>query len=397
VTSEPDIKISLLTAGKDRPYALGLGSALAEAEVELDFIGSDEVSSPELQKNPRVHFLNLRGEQSSNAPFSRKLARILVYYFRLLAYAVRARPRLFHILWNNKIEYFDRTALILYYKLLGKKIAFTAHNVNVGKRDDHDTFLNRLTLKIQYRLCDHIFVHTRKMAEELISDFSVSGNKISVIPLGLSNSIPNTSLTTEAARAQLGFQAGDKVLLFFGQIAAYKGLEYLLEAFFQLARADQTYRLIIVGRPKGKKEYWEALQQKVAGSGLRERITQVIDFIPEPAIELYYKAADVSVLPYNHIFQSGVLFVGYSFGLPVIASDVGSFREEIVEDKTGYIFPPRDTAALMRAIERYFHSDLYARLPVHRAEIQAFVRERCSWSKVTAITKAVYVRLLQTT
>jgi glycosyltransferase involved in cell wall biosynthesis len=394
VSSEPAIEISLLTAGKDRPYALGLGGALTEAGVTLDFIGSDEVSSPELQTNPRVHFFNLRGEQSSNAPFSRKLVRILVYYFRLLTYAARARPRLFHILWNNKVEYFDRTALILYYKLLGKKIAFTAHNVNVGKRDDHDTFLNRLTLKIQYRLCDHIFVHTRKMADELVSDFSVPETKISVIPLGLSNSIPNTGLTTEAARERLGFSPGDKVMLFFGQIAAYKGLEYLLDAFFELARADQTYHLVIVGRPKGKKEYWEALQQKIAASELRGRITQVIDFVPESAIELYYKAADVSVLPYTHIFQSGVLFVGYSFGLPVIASDVGSFREEIIEDKTGYIFPPRDTAALVRAIERYFRSDLYARLAVHRPEIQAFVQDRCSWTKVTAITAAVYARLL---
>ena len=393
--SETPIQISLLTAGKDRPYALGLGSALAEADVELDFIGSDEVSSPELQKHPRVNFLNLRGDQATRAPFRKKLVRVTVYYGRLLAYAARARPRLFHILWNNKIEYFDRTALILYYKLLGKKIVFTAHNVNVGKRDDHDTWLNRLTLRIQYRLCDHIFVHTNKMRDELISDFSVPAEKISVIPLGLSSSIPNTVLTTEAARGRLGLKAGEKAVLFFGQIAAYKGLEYLIDAFFALAPRDESYRLIIVGRPKGKKEYWEELQQKIARSEFRDRVIQVIDFVPEADIELYYKAADVLVLPYTLIFQSGVLFVGYSFGLPVVAADVGSFREEIVEGQTGYIFAPRDTAGLVRALEQYFQSDLYANLPARRPEIQAFVQDRCSWNKVTAITRAVYARLLK--
>ena len=71
-----------------------------------------------------------------------------------------AQPKIFHILWNNKFEFFDRTLLMLYYKLLGKKIVFTAHNVNIRKRDGNDSWLNRFSLKIQYQLVDHIFVHT---------------------------------------------------------------------------------------------------------------------------------------------------------------------------------------------------------------------------------------------
>jgi glycosyltransferase involved in cell wall biosynthesis len=389
------LQISLLTAGKDRPYALGLGEALAEAEVKLDFIGSDEVSSPALQTHPRVNFMNLRGEQSTDAKFTKKMTRVLAYYFKLLSYAAEAKPPLFHVLWNNRFEYFDRTALILFYKLLGKKIVFTAHNVNIGKRDGHDTPLNRLTLKIQYSLCDHIFVHTKKMREELIADFSMPESKTSVIPLGINNSVPNTALTTEQARAQLGIQPGEKAMLFFGQIAPYKGLEYLVDAFLELARKDASYRLIIVGRPKGEKEYWDGLQKKIAGSGFRERVIQKIEFVPDAATELYFKAADVLMLPYNHIFQSGVLFLGYSFGLPVIASDVGSFREEIILGQTGYIFAPRDTKGLIRNIEEFFGSELYKNLAVHRPEIQAFANDRYSWNKVTTITKAVYHRLLE--
>ena len=74
------------------------------------------------------------------------------YYVRLVRYAATAKPKLFHILWNNKFELFDRTVLMLYYKLLGKSIVFTAHNVNAGKRDSNDSWLNRLSLKIQYQL-----------------------------------------------------------------------------------------------------------------------------------------------------------------------------------------------------------------------------------------------------
>jgi hypothetical protein len=139
-------QVSILTAGRDKPYALGLAAALAAAGAKIDFIGSNEVDSPELHGNPQINFLNLRGDQSIDAGLIQKMARVLVYYLRLVFYAATARPKVFHILWNNKFETFDRTALMLYYKLLGKKIVFTAHNVNAAERDANDSWLNRATL-----------------------------------------------------------------------------------------------------------------------------------------------------------------------------------------------------------------------------------------------------------
>ena len=149
-------QVSLLTAGRDRPYALGLAAALAAAGAEFDFIGSDEVDSPELHTSQQIRFLNLRGDQSVEAGRLKKVFRVLAYYGRLIRYAFTAKPKIFHILWNNKFELFDRTALMLFYKLLGKKIVFTAHNVNAGARDANDSWLNRATLKFQYHRCDHI-------------------------------------------------------------------------------------------------------------------------------------------------------------------------------------------------------------------------------------------------
>ena len=70
------------------------------------------------------------------------------------------------------------------------------------------------------------------------------------------------------------------------------------------------------------------------------------EYIPDDETELYFKAADVLVLPYRHIYQSGVLFLGYSFGLPVLAADVGALKEEIVEGKTGFVFKPEDSVDL---------------------------------------------------
>src|ERR1043166_4410052 len=122
--------IALLTGGADKPYALGLATALSEQCLSLDFIGSDEINGPQLHGNPLIHFFNLRGDQRTNVTSWKKALRVLVYYVRLLRYAASSRAAIFHILWNNKFEHFDRTALMWYYRLLGKRIVFTAHNVN---------------------------------------------------------------------------------------------------------------------------------------------------------------------------------------------------------------------------------------------------------------------------
>jgi glycosyltransferase involved in cell wall biosynthesis len=388
-----DNQISLLTAGRDKPYALGLATALAAAGMKVDFIGGDELDSPELRGNPQINFLNLRGDQSVDAGLLEKMSRVLIYYFRLVFYAATARPKVFHILWNNKFELFDRTVLMLYYKCLGKKTILTAHNVNICQRDGNDSFLNRLSLKIQYRLCDHIFVHTEKMKGELISAFGVSEKRASVIPLGINNTVPNTALNGMEARQRLGLGEADKVILFFGCIAPYKGLEYLIAAFVAIAKRNSAYRLVIAGKPKGRADYWTEIQELIAGSGAGDRIIQKIEFVPDEETEVFFKAADVLVLPYTHIFQSGVLFLGYSFGLPVIAADVGSLKEEIFDGKTGFVFKLKNAAALARTIGNYFESDLHLELDSRRAEIQSFANERYSWRKVAAITTAVYSKL----
>src|SRR6185295_4996745 len=130
----------------------------------------------------------------------------------LIRYAATAKPKVFHILWNNKFEHFDRTLLMLYYRLLGKRIVLTAHNVNAGARDATDTWLNRFTLGIQYRLTDHIFVHTEQMRGELVEAFGVPKTSISVIRYGINNAVPSTALTCEEARRRLGIGKGEKAI-----------------------------------------------------------------------------------------------------------------------------------------------------------------------------------------
>jgi D-inositol-3-phosphate glycosyltransferase len=389
------VRIALLTGGDDRPYALGMASALSAQGIGVDFIGSDKLNAPLLHESPLITFLNLRGDQGEDAPLRKKALRIFVYYFRLAKYALRSRPRIFHILWNNKFEHFDRTVLMLYYRLLGKRIVLTAHNVNTRKRDGCDSWFNRFTLRIQFRLCSHILVHTPAMKAELLADFQIAPERVSVIPFGINDTNPKTALDRSASRRSLGLLPTERVVLFFGQIAPYKGLEFLVAALARLIPSLPDVKLVIAGKvKKGFEEYWKSIQTEISRPGLQDRVIARIQHIPDEDVEMYFKAADVLALPYVEIFQSGVPFLAYTFGLPVIATDVGSLREDVIEGATGMICRPRSAADLAEAMMAYFRSELFRQLEWRRAMIREFAMQRYSWAKVAVITMAAYSQLL---
>jgi glycosyltransferase involved in cell wall biosynthesis len=392
----PEIEVALLTGGIDRPYTFGLAMELIAKGAALDVIGSDSLDFPEFHGTPGMNFLNLQGSQRADVSLIRKVFRLLAYYAKLIRYAATAKPKIFHILWNNQFELFDRTLLTLFYRFLGKRIVLTVHNVNARRRDSKDTHLNRLTLRIQYRLADQIFVHTERMKLELSEEFGVQGARVTVIPFGINNAVPNTCLSQREAKQRLGIHDDQKAILFFGRITPYKGLEYLISAFQQVLARRDDYRLIVAGRPENDcQKYWGAIQERIREDVRRGRVLLRADHIPDDETELYFKAADVLVLPYRQIYQSGVLFLGYSFGLPILASDVGALKDEIVEGKTGFVFRPEDPVDLAKAIERYFASDLFADLNSRRQEISDYAKERYSWDLVGQMTMSVYAGLLR--
>jgi D-inositol-3-phosphate glycosyltransferase len=156
------------------------------------------------------------------------------------------------------------------------------------------------------------------------------------------------------------------------------------------------YRLIIAGRlMPGCEQYGHAIQKAIQKDVSNGRILVKSGFIPDDEIEVYFKAADILVLPYRHIYQSGVLFLGYSFGLPVIAADVGCLKEEIVEEETGFVFKPGDPTDLAKVIERYFTSDLFANLSSRRKKIEEFATRHHSWETVGQLTMKAYSELIR--
>jgi D-inositol-3-phosphate glycosyltransferase len=388
--------VALLTGGVDRHYACALGKAIASSGMALDLVGNTEMNSSELGGFGNVRLLELYATQRPGQGVLRKLLSYIGTYVRLIWYAASSSPRILHILWGYKIPFFDRTLLLLYYKFLGKKIVFTAHNVNRAERDGVDSFLNRLTLRIQYRLVDHIFVHTKSMKDQLARSFGICQDKVTVIPFGAGGMVPNSCLTFAEAKRRLGLRESDRTILFFGRIARYKGLDLLVDAFARIALHDRSYRLIIAGESTTDwAQHWKEVHDIIESSPMREQVVQEIRHIEDDEMEVYFKAADVLVLPYRQIFQSGVLFMSHSFGLPVIATDIGAFCDEIIEGTNGYVCRPDDPGDLAKCIEDYFSSELFRKLDERRASIQNLLRMSHSWDIVAMMTCDVYARISQ--
>jgi glycosyltransferase involved in cell wall biosynthesis len=281
------IEVAMLTACRDRHYVFGLAMAIVSKGICVDLIGSDEIDSAELHATPNLHFLNFRGTEKNNANFAEKLWKLFVYYAKLIRYVARSEPKILHILWNGRFELFDRTILMLYYKVRRRQIVLTAHNVNQARRDSNDSWLNRITLKIQYRLCDHIFVHTQKMKCELCHDFNVAENVVTVIPYPVNNACPDTELTSGEAKRRLGLRNDERAILFLGRIKPYKGIEYLLEAFrVFLTDKHPNYRLIIAGEPDNK-EYLHEIQRCVMNDFDAGQVILRMQFVHDDEVEVY--------------------------------------------------------------------------------------------------------------
>ena len=169
----PALSAALLTGGQDPHYAVGLATALMNQNVTLDVIGNDELDVAAFHGSPRARFLNLHGSQAS-ASRATRIGRIAAFYMRLLRYTLAAKPKVFHIFSGITTARISTERFHVFCRLLGKNSGSALLTMSMPEREDGtDSWLNRLTLRRQYGLAKHIFVHTKKMKDELVDDFAV--------------------------------------------------------------------------------------------------------------------------------------------------------------------------------------------------------------------------------
>jgi glycosyltransferase involved in cell wall biosynthesis len=240
---------------------------------------------------------------------------------------------------------------------------FLCHNV----APHEGTPLDRILTTYGLGGADAFLVHARSEAEKL--EGLAKGRPVRVHPHPSYEIFSRSAPSREEARRALDLDG--RVILFFGYVRPYKGLEDLLQALI-LARPDAWDRLVVVG------EFYEPPERYrpwLTDPKLRDRVRVVNRYVPNEEVARYFAAADVAALPYREATGSGIAQIAFGAGLPVIATRTGGLEEVVEEGVSGLLVPTRDPAALARALERFFDEGMGERL---RAGVLAG-RRRFGW------------------
>lgn len=160
-------------------------------------------------------------------------------------------------------------------------------------------------------------------------------------------------ISLEQARCELKIPITDKVILFFGFIRQYKGLDMLLEALGKTELKNLNVKLLLAGEFYGDEAHYQSLIQKYE---LQDRIYLHTSFIPNNEVGKYFCAADAVVLPYRTATQSGITQVAYHFDLPMIVTRVGGLPELVHDGRVGLVVEPQ-VEAIANGIETFYQDD----------------------------------------
>lgn len=173
------------------------------------------------------------------------------------------------------------------------------------------------------------------------------------------------------ARKALNLPENKIILLFFGFIRDYKGLDLLIEA---MPKLDDRFHLVIAGEVYGN---FDKYQERIDKLGLKDRASVFTRYISDPEVAQFFSAADLGVLPYKTATQSGIVQIAYHYDLPVLVTDVGGLTEMVTDGKTGLVIPSPDSQLIADGILDAFREN--KNLDVFRKEIQ-LKKPEMSWS-----------------
>lgn len=229
---------------------------------------------------------------------------------------------------------------------------------------------------------DAVIAHTEGGAERLCTDVGLDPEAVHVIPHG-----PFDYLTRLADPAPLPEElrrTEGPVILFFGLLRPYKGIDDLLDSFARLGPTDAE--LWIAGMPRMPLEPLRERAERAPGT-----VRFIPRFIPDPEIPALMRRADVLALPYREIEQSGVLHTGLAFGKPMVLSDVGGFSEVARRHGAARLVPPGDADALAEALAELV-ADPAERERLARAAAGAVAGD-LGWDAIAGRTLELYAAL----
>ncbi|NTU80244.1 MAG: glycosyltransferase [Chloroflexales bacterium] len=253
------------------------------------------------------------------------------------------------------------------------KIVFICHNV--VPHEGGGVIDRRLALTV-LRRGDALVVHSEQDRYRLLALLPTARVYKAAIPTYAQLGDQPAARPPRDLRRDLGLPEGAPIILFFGFVRPYKGLEYLIQAM-RLVRERVAAHLLVVG------EFWTApefYQRYAEECGVSQAMTIVNRYVPNEDLQPYFDLADVVALPYVSATQSAVVQLAFGFGKPVITTRVGGLHEVVEDGVSGLIVPPQDEQALAAAIVRYFEQGLAG--PLTANVRRAAVTQTFSWRQL---------------
>lgn len=367
----PD-RLILVSHGYENIYERGFCNGLADSGRDYTLISSDRTDYSGMRRRPGTRFVNLRGSQDESRPRWRKALNQIAYHLRLMAFVARHRQAVVHLIGLIHPAWLCGVIEGAWFRMCCRRYIVTAHDL---MPHDRHTAYNRFMFGLSYRLAHRVVVHTERMRDELVTVHRVERERIVVMPHGLEPLVG----TPPALRQRT---EGEPLhIVFFGKVMRYKGVDLLVEA---LADVPVDFRLRIGGVCRDDALTAE-LRQRIEHHPRRESIEWVNEYVAERDIAPMLINADVLVLPYRRIDQSGVLFQALRFGLPVVATEVGSFTE-YVTPAIGELCKPESVPALRDALLRLHRRHA----SMDRHAIQVACREY-EWQNTVGALREAYV------
>lgn len=312
-------------------YVYGLCNALAAAPVDLVWLTHQQ---HELKERPHliplVHVFRREN-------YLRTLGR-LWWRWR------QRRPHILHI--QSLLAPRKELLLFALCRWLGIRVVMTVHNVLPHELRS----LEKTLYSLYYRLADALILHSvpnRCRLLEMVP--SLDQRRLHVVEHGNYAHFRDLELDRQTARQKLGLPQEAQVVLFFGALRPYKGVDLLIEAVGPVRRACPAALFVVAGHVlvgEGTQYEKQAADLGLGPADLELRFS----YLSTAQAIAYVCASDLVVLPYREIYQSGVLLWAYSFGRPVLATRVGSFPECIEEGRSGWLVDKEDVAGLQQAL-----------------------------------------------
>lgn len=308
----------------------------------------------------------------------------------ILKYLIINKVDIFHI--QSLITARKDFVIFIIMKILPFKVVYTAHNMFPHDEHERNAKGMKFAFRCIYRSADFLIVHSQRDKKNIMATFSLTDNKIKVIPHGDYDFFRASGGGNKVSiRDKYHIREEEKVILFFGALRRYKGIHTLISAFASIVGNKKGTKLLIVGH-KMDDDYFSELEDLISKHNVYDSVILNGTYVPFEEVACYFETCDVVALPYEHIYDSGVLRLAFSFAKPVIATRVGIFSELVIDGENGFLVN-NNLDGLTEAIMR-FQITKVEDLRVMGEYSKRSFGDGLKWNNIAAETKMVYRSIL---